>query len=234
MRLCPLINRQIPCDPSRPFCGLCESKAQPASTSTSIVTTIQSAVPAVAGKPARSCIDCSSEYTPTSPRQQRCANCAMGHARKKNALYQAEHRRRERERESPESQCRQHGLSDFERSHFEMLAGNGLSGTAIAQKTQHSHHTVLRHLARPEAQRRVAILRRLDLPNEADPHPAPPQHETNYPKEEVIRAYNPPSEPQTPPPQQEVKIRYNPVLPGHHPDWGAPISPLFRGLWFRW
>jgi DNA invertase Pin-like site-specific DNA recombinase len=53
---------------------------------------------------------------------------------------------------------------DAARARFEMLAGDGMSATAIGQKTGHSHHTVLRHLAKPESQWRVGILMRLDMP----------------------------------------------------------------------
>jgi DNA invertase Pin-like site-specific DNA recombinase len=81
-----------------------------------------------------------------------------------NAEYQRQHRAHLRTPEDAERSLRRTWRMDATRSRFEMLHADGMSASAIAQKTGHSHHTVLRHLARPEARWRVGILRRTDMP----------------------------------------------------------------------
>jgi hypothetical protein len=85
------------------------------------------------------------------------------HTRKKNLEYQHVFRQRHKTDANPRM------LPDAERTQFEMLHADGMTASAIAQKLGHSHHTVLNHLARPEVQRRVAILR-LDGPEPELPH----------------------------------------------------------------
>jgi hypothetical protein len=112
----------------------------------------------------RTCIDCEALYAPRGPRQQRCQSCAVEHHRKKNLEYQHAFRARHRTPEDAERlQCRTWKL-DGVKSRAEMLAGEGLSATAISKIVGCSHHSVIRHLQRPEAQWRVGILRRLDMP----------------------------------------------------------------------
>jgi DNA invertase Pin-like site-specific DNA recombinase len=86
------------------------------------------------------------------------------HNRKKNLEYQHAFRARHRSKEFAAYIERKKWQMDAAKSRFELLAGDGMSATAIGEKTGHSHHTVLRHLARPEARWRVGILRRLDMP----------------------------------------------------------------------
>ena len=112
----------------------------------------------------RTCIDCKALYEPTGVRQQRCEPCAVEHNRKKNLEYQHAFRARHRTPEDADRRERRTWRMDAERARFEMLHADGMSGSAIAKKIGRSHHTVLRHLARPEAQRRVGILRRLEMP----------------------------------------------------------------------
>jgi DNA invertase Pin-like site-specific DNA recombinase len=112
----------------------------------------------------RPCVDCGALYEPRGARQQRCKSCGVKHNRRKNRENVAAFRARHRTNEDVERSERRTWKMDAARSRFEMLHADGMSPSAIAQKTGHSHHTVLRHLDRPEAQRRVGILRRLDMP----------------------------------------------------------------------
>ena len=114
----------------------------------------------------KTCVDCGGMYEPSGVRQQRCGPCAVEHRRKKNLDYVHAFRARHRTKEHIERIERRTWQMDAAKSRFEMLAGEGMSATAIGQKTGHSHHTVLRHLARPEAQWRVGILLRTDLPDQ--------------------------------------------------------------------
>jgi hypothetical protein len=112
----------------------------------------------------KACIDCGAMYEPRGTRQQRCDHCAVEHDRKKNLEYQPAFRARHRTKEDAERIERRTWQMDAAKSRFETLFADGMSATAIARKTGHSHHSVLRHLARPEAQWRVGILRRTDMP----------------------------------------------------------------------
>ena len=114
--------------------------------------------------PQRTCVDCGAMYEPRGTRQLRCGSCRAAHDRKMNAEYQRRHRARHRTREDVERSERRTWQMDAARSRFELLHADGMSATAIARKLRCSHHTVLRHLARPEAQFRVGILRRTDMP----------------------------------------------------------------------
>ena len=109
--------------------------------------------------PQRTCVDCRAMYEPRGPRQLRCQSCAVKHNRRQNAHYQATFRSRHRTPEYAERIQRKTWQMDAARSRFELLASDGMSATAIARKTGHSHHTVLEWLARPEAQWRVRLLR---------------------------------------------------------------------------
>ena len=106
----------------------------------------------------RTCVTCGAMYEPSGVRQQRCKSCAVEHTRKKNLEYQHTFRQRHK------TDAKRRMLPDAVFGRFEQLHADGMSATAIAKKTGHSHHTVLRHLARPEAQWRVGILRRTDMP----------------------------------------------------------------------
>lgn len=91
----------------------------------------------------------------------------------------------------------------------------------IKNKQYQAEHRRRRRETESKARRRAGILRALELP----------QHETNYPKREVIRAYTPPSEPQKIPSEPELTVRYVPV---GRPNRDETVSPLFHGLFFRW
>jgi DNA-binding CsgD family transcriptional regulator len=112
----------------------------------------------------RTCIDCGGLYVPSGVRQQRCGICGFEHNRKKNAQYQTAFRARHRTKEEAERIQRRTWQLDGAKYRAEALHADGMSPSAIAQKLGCSHHTLLRHLARPEAQRRVAILRNTDMP----------------------------------------------------------------------
>jgi DNA invertase Pin-like site-specific DNA recombinase len=105
------------------------------------------------------CVDCGGMYEPRGTRQQRCETCAVKRNRKKNLEYQHAFRVRHKTKEDAERSERRTWQMDAARSRFELLASDGMSATAIARKTGHSHHTVLEWLARPEAQWRVRLLR---------------------------------------------------------------------------
>jgi DNA invertase Pin-like site-specific DNA recombinase len=97
-------------------------------------------------------------FVPRGPNHLRCQACAVKHSRQQNAAYQHAFRQRHPTNAKPRT------VPDAVRYQFEMLHAEGLTANAIAQKLGHSHHTVLKHLARPEARLRVDILRRLDMP----------------------------------------------------------------------
>ena len=116
------------------------------------------------GKPQRTCVDCGLPYTPSGVGQLRCTNCRVEHTRRMNRLWQQDSRARHTSPQAIERSERRTWRMDAARTRFEMLHADGMSATAIARKLGYSHHTVLKHLAQPEAQRRVGILRRLDMP----------------------------------------------------------------------
>ena len=155
MRACPLAGGiTIPCSSDKPMCPYCRLKGRHVALSPiAHLVTI-----APAPRPQKVCAVCGAEYQPTSPRQQRCPPCAVLHTRKKNLEYQHAFRQRHKTDANPRM------LPDAERTQFEMLHADGMTASAIAQKLGHSHHTVLKHLARPEARHRVEILRKTDMP----------------------------------------------------------------------
>lgn len=104
----------------------------------------------------RTCIGCGAMYAPRSPSQQRCQSCAVEHNRAKNLEYQ--HAFRQRHKTDPKPR-----VPDTERGRFEMLHAEGMSANAIALELGRNRRTVAKHLARPDVQRRVALLR-LDGP----------------------------------------------------------------------
>jgi len=116
------------------------------------------------GNPLRTCVGCGAMYEPSGVRQQRCTSCAVEHTRKKNAEYQRQHRARHRSKEETAYQERRTWRLDANKARAEQLVADGLTPTACAERLGCSHHTVLRHLAQPEARRRVGILRRMDMP----------------------------------------------------------------------
>jgi hypothetical protein len=124
----------------------------------------QGTAPASEGTRERLCVDCNGAYRPTSPRQQRCQSCGVEHTRKKNLEYQHAFRARHRTAEEAERLQRRAWRLDGMKSRAESLHADGLSPSAIAVKLGCSHHTVLKHLAQPEARWRVDILRRTNVP----------------------------------------------------------------------
>ena len=171
--ICPLLHREIPCPGTGggAWCGYCAwrtASAAPLTIAVPVSTseTLPVLAPEVTGKPQRTCIDCGG--MPAGPRQQRCGDCATEHARKKNANYQAEHRRRQRE--SGQTEMKPRTLSDFTLSQIEQLHADGLSPSAAAERLGISHHSALRHLSRPEVEQRVAFLRRWNVPEQELPH----------------------------------------------------------------
>ncbi len=112
----------------------------------------------------RACIDCGLMYEPTGVRQLRCKSCAPLHSRKKNLANQNAFRARHRTAEEAERVQRRAWQLDAAKFRAESLVADGMSPTAAAERAGISHHTVLKHLAQPEARRRVGILARLDMP----------------------------------------------------------------------
>jgi DNA-binding CsgD family transcriptional regulator len=53
---------------------------------------------------------------------------------------------------------------DMAKYRCESLVADGWTPSAAAEKLGVSHHTILRHLSQPDAQRRVSILQRTDMP----------------------------------------------------------------------
>lgn len=111
----------------------------------------------------RTCVDCRALYEPRT-RQLRCQSCAVEHDRRKNRENVAAFRARHRSAETTERIRRRSWWLEGMKSRAESLVADGLSATACAERLGISHHTILRHLAQPEAQRRVRILRALDMP----------------------------------------------------------------------
>lgn len=114
-----------------------------------------------AGKPQRQCIGCGAMYAPRGPRQQRCGICGVEHNREKSRQYQTASRARHRTTEDAERIQRRRWQLDGAKSSAESLHADGMSASAIAKKLGYSHHTILNHLAQPEASQRVGVLRRL-------------------------------------------------------------------------
>jgi DNA invertase Pin-like site-specific DNA recombinase len=73
-------------------------------------------------------------------------------------------RERHRSPEEAERIQRRAWQLDGAKYRAESLFADGMSPSAIALQLRVSHHTLLRHLAQPEARWRVGILRRLDMP----------------------------------------------------------------------
>jgi DNA-binding CsgD family transcriptional regulator len=159
MRLCPLANVSVPCSEAAPLCPWCASRPERKAEAT-----VQPAPEKQSPGPRKQCVDCGKPFTPVSNHQQRCADCGAAHNRRANAHYQAQHRARHRTKEDAERIQRRTWQLDAAKSRAESLHADGMSPSAIAQKLGCSHHTVLRHLAQPEARWRVGILRRLDMP----------------------------------------------------------------------
>jgi DNA invertase Pin-like site-specific DNA recombinase len=113
---------------------------------------------------ARPCLDCGMMYAPRGPRQQRCQGCAVEHARRKNCAHQRAFRARHRTLEETARIERRAWQLDGAKYRAESLFADGMSPSAIALQLRVSHHTLLRHLAQPEARWRVGILRRTDMP----------------------------------------------------------------------
>jgi len=126
--------------------------------------------PGSAGKTRRTCIDCGAMYELRGPRQERCQSCAVEHTRKKNLERQHAFRARHRTPEEAERIQRRTWRVELEKHSCEMLVSEGMSPSAAARKVHLSHHTILKHLATPEAQWRVAILRRTNVPEPELPH----------------------------------------------------------------
>lgn len=108
----------------------------------------------------KTCIGCGVMYAPRGTRSQRCAPCAVEHHRLKNQEYQHAFRARHRSKEDAERIERRTWQMDAVKSRAESLVADGLTATACAVKLGCSHHTLLRHLEKPEVRRRVSILMR--------------------------------------------------------------------------
>jgi DNA invertase Pin-like site-specific DNA recombinase len=118
------------------------------------------------GKPRaeRLCADCGGVYAPSGAQQQRCLPCGAVHTRRRNAELQRARRARRRTPQEAERIQRKAWRVQGAKYRAESLHADGMSPSAAALLLGISHHTILNHLAQPEAQRRVAILRRLDMP----------------------------------------------------------------------
>jgi transposase len=81
-----------------------------------------------------------------------------------NRLYQQDSRARHTSPQAIERSERRAWRMDAKKSRAEMLHAEGMTASAAAEYLGVSHHTVLRHLARPEVQRRVAILKKTNAP----------------------------------------------------------------------
>jgi predicted nucleic acid-binding Zn-ribbon protein len=98
----------------------------------------------------RTCIDCGAMYEPSGVRQQRCGSCGVKHNQKKNRQYQRDFRAHHRTKADAERIERCTWRLEGAKSRAESLHADSMSPSAIAQKLGRSHHTVLKHLARPQ------------------------------------------------------------------------------------
>jgi DNA-binding CsgD family transcriptional regulator len=82
------------------------------------------------------------------------------HNRKKNAQYQTAFRTRHRTQEETERIQRRTWQLDGAKYRAESLVADGMTASAAAEHLGVSHHTIIAHLSRPDARRRIGILMR--------------------------------------------------------------------------
>jgi hypothetical protein len=91
MRHCPLLELEIGCTNEKPWCGYCRVQAEVKATLGVVTPQPTPLNPPARQRPRqkrRPCIDCRQFYTPQSPRQLRCPDCALKHNRGQNVVHQ--------------------------------------------------------------------------------------------------------------------------------------------------
>jgi hypothetical protein len=99
-------------------------------------------------------------YQPRGTRQVRCGACAVEHTRKKNRKNVAAFRARNRTDAENERIQRKIWRLDGAKFRSESLVADGWTPSAAAEHLGVSHHTIIAHLSRPDARRRIGILMR--------------------------------------------------------------------------